>query len=96
MFINDVEGNELNVIKGANKSIPRKPDPMQALLISKQLNKSPGEFLYIGDTDIDMKTAKNAGMYGVGVLWGFREKNELVENGAKILVEQPIDILKII
>ena len=87
---------KFEVIKGANKSIPRKPDPMQALLISKQLNKFPEEFLYIGDTDIDMKTAKNAGMYGVGVLWGFREKNELVENGAKILVEQPIDILKII
>lgn len=92
-LLNDIK---FEVIKGANKGIPRKPDPIQALLISKQLNILIDQFLYIGDTDIDMKTALNAGMYGVGVLWGFREKKELEENGAKVIIDKPEDILKII
>ncbi len=85
---------KFEMVKGAVNNIPRKPDPIQALLISKQLNISPDSFLYIGDTDIDMKTAVNAGMFGVGVLWGFREKNELEENGAKAIVEYPEELLK--
>ena len=43
-----------------------------------------------------MKTAVNAGMKGIGVLWGFREKKELIENGAKMIIEQPEDLLKFI
>lgn len=91
-----LKGIKFKIVKGARNKIPKKPDPMQALLISEQLNIPPDDFLYAGDTDIDMKTAVNAGMKGIGVLWGFREKKELIENGAKMIIEQPEDLLKFI
>ena len=49
---------------------------------------------YLGDSMVDMQTAVNAGFLPVGVLWGFREKDELVENGAKILLEKPAELLE--
>ena len=61
---------------GARSSIPMKPDPTAALHIARRLNIPPAEFLYLGDTDVDMKTASAAGMYPVGALWGFRTTDE--------------------
>ena len=49
--------------------------------------------VYFGDSGIDMKTAVSAGMVPVGVLWGFKEKEELIENGAEYIIEKPIDII---
>ena len=52
--------------------------------------------IYVGDTGIDMQTAKNAGMYAVGVLWGFRTKAELIANGAKQVINNPLDLAGIL
>ena len=57
---------------------------------------SPDECLYIGDTNTDMKTGRGAGMHTAGVLWGFRDKEELQRNKAQYLVSRPEDILKIL
>ncbi len=72
-----------------------KPDPHGAIEISDKLGIFPEEFLYLGDTGVDMKTSVAAGMYPVGVLWGFRTKDELVDNGAKMLLEKPVDLMSI-
>ena len=50
-------------------------------------------FLYLGDSSIDMKTAVAAGMFPIGVLWGFRPAEELLKNGAKVIIERPMEIL---
>lgn len=81
-------------VSGAKPEFPNKPDPSVALSIIRDLKLDPSNFLYLGDTDVDMKTAINAGMFPVGVLWGFRNKEELLSNGAKIILEHPEELIK--
>jgi phosphoglycolate phosphatase len=64
-------------------------------LVQQQLGVAPHEVLYVGDSGIDMQTARNAGFAAVGVLWGFRDREELVEHGARWLVATPAAILPI-
>ena len=85
-----------DIVLGVNPSIKRKPDPQAALLIAGKLGIPAEKFLYLGDTNTDMQTAAACGMYAVGALWGYRDADELLANGAKILVEKPLDVLKIL
>lgn len=85
-----------DMIIGENESIPRKPDPQGALAIVEHLHIRPEEFIYVGDSEVDMKTAKAAGMFAVGVPWGFRSREELQREGADILIEHPMEIVKLI
>lgn len=80
-------------IVGQQDGFPRKPDPAGALRIAKSWGIPPSEILYIGDTGTDMQTAVAAGMCPVGVLWGFRERKELEEHGAQLVLERPQDLL---
>ena len=73
-----------------------KPDPACALEIAQQLGIAPERFLFMGDTGIDMQTALAAGMFPVGALWGFREKEELLQSGAKAIIAQPLELLKLL
>jgi len=84
---------QFEVVVGALPSVPKKPDPTAALQIARQLNIRTPEFLYLGDSDIDMKTATAADMYPIGALWGFRTADELLASGAKALIQQPVDLL---
>ena len=81
------------IVRGIKPGTPKKPNPTAALQIAAELNLTPAQILYLGDTNTDMQTATNAGMYPVGALWGFREAKELKANGAKALVEKPQDVL---
>ena len=85
-----------DVVLGARPSVPIKPDPSGALEIAARLSIPPAQFLYLGDTGTDMKTAVAAGMYPVGALWGFRTADELLAAGAKTLVRYPADLLKLL
>lgn len=76
-------------VQGSIPDTPKKPDPSSALQIADKLGLSPESILYIGDTPIDMKTANNAGMQAIGVSWGFRSANELVESGALMVINKP-------
>ncbi|RUA00737.1 MAG: HAD family hydrolase, partial [Deltaproteobacteria bacterium] len=64
-------------VLGQRPQVPKKPDPAGALEIASLMNLSPSAFIYMGDTAIDMQTARGAGMFAVGVLWGFRPAEEL-------------------
>jgi phosphoglycolate phosphatase len=87
-------GPKFDIVLGHKQGANPKPDPYGAIEISDKLGISPSQFLYLGDTSIDMKTAVTAGMYPVGVLWGFRTKDELLNNGAKLILEKPLDLLE--
>jgi phosphoglycolate phosphatase len=66
---------------------PTKPDPTAALEIARRLGVSAGECAFVGDSDIDMNTAKNAGMYAVGVSWGYRDGDVLRSAGADAVAD---------
>ncbi|MGD9948230.1 MAG: HAD family hydrolase [Desulfobulbus sp.] len=79
-------------IFGQRPGIPKKPDPAAALEVAELLGCLPQEILYVGDTSIDMRTARSAGMEPVGVLWGFRGADELREAGAAWLISHPREL----
>lgn len=83
-------------IRGARENFPKKPDPAGALEIAASLGLSPGECLYLGDTNTDMKTGKNACMDTIGVLWGFRSREELIAFGPSAVISEPKEIRQII
>ena len=83
-------------VHGQKKDVPKKPDPKAALDIVKCLDSSCENTYFIGDTKIDMQTAKNANMTAIGVLWGFRDEKELRDFGADFIVSNPLEILKIL
>jgi phosphoglycolate phosphatase len=82
-----------DAVLGQTDGLPKKPDPTGALQIAERLALGPAEILYLGDTATDMETAIRAGMYPVGALWGFRPRRELLESGARALVQVPGDLL---
>jgi phosphoglycolate phosphatase len=79
---------------GARDGIPSKPDPAAALEICQRWGLDPGEVLYAGDTNTDMQTARRGGMFALGVLWGFRTRQELQENGAQSVIAAPEQMLE--
>ncbi len=83
---------QFELVRGSIPSRPIKPDPTGALDIANEMGLPPSQFLYLGDTGTDMITANAAGMYPVGVLWGFRNAAELIQNGAKLLLDKPVQL----
>jgi phosphoglycolate phosphatase len=85
-----------DAVVGQREEVPTKPDPAGAIEIVKLLGIVPGEFVYVGDTAVDMKTAVAAGMLPVGALWGFRNRKELLEGGACALISRPVGLLEVL
>ncbi len=79
-------------VQGQRPEVAPKPDPAGALAIARALGVAPEEWLYLGDTDTDMQTARAAGMYPAGALWGFREAEELRAAGARALLDRPAEV----
>ena len=86
-------GIRFSKVVGARPDYPKKPDPSGARLISEYLEIAPDQMVYLGDSDVDMLTARGAGMLAVGVLWGFRTKEELLLNGADHLLNDPLELM---
>ncbi|HJC88518.1 MAG TPA: HAD family hydrolase [Candidatus Eisenbergiella intestinigallinarum] len=80
-------------VQGQREDIPRKPDPAGVYRIMEAFVLPAGDFLYVGDSGVDMKTGRAAGIFTVGVLWGFRDRKELVENGADAVISKPLELL---
>ena len=83
-------------ILGASQDYPLKPDPASATAIAEFLELDNSDILFIGDSNVDMITAKNAGMTACGVSWGFRSREELLAAGADHIVEKAEDILDLL
>ena len=83
-------------IQGQKEGLPIKPEPTGVYEILKAFGVEKSECLYFGDTNTDMKTGKNAGLYTVGVAWGFRPRTELEENHADVILDSPKDIVTLV
>jgi phosphoglycolate phosphatase len=83
-------------VLGAREGVPKKPDPEVALRIAAELEIPPGSWLFLGDSGIDMQTARAAGMTAAGVRWGFRGAEELEAAGAQHLLTTPEELLALL
>lgn len=81
------------VVAGARPGVPRKPDPAAAIATARALGVDPAHAAFVGDSNVDMRTAHGAGMLAVGCLWGFRGEAELRESGASVLLAHPLELL---
>ena len=88
--------HRFDIIRGALPGVPLKPDPAPALAIAADLGVSPGDCAFVGDTNVDMATARAAGMLAVGALWGFRTADELRQSGAAVLIASPLDLIDLL
>ena len=89
-------GDMFDMVAGKREGYPAKPDPALTLEVIAGLGAEPRECVFAGDSGMDMAVAVNCGAVPVGVLWGFRTKEELLQNGAEYLAEKPNDIFEII
>jgi len=83
----------IEVAIGERENIRKKPAPDTVLEALRQLGASKDGAVYIGDSDVDVMTAKNSGLPCISVLWGFRDKEFLIEHGATLFVKTPHEIL---
>ena len=84
------------IVAGLKVEALKKPNPSVALEISEKTAIPVEDFIFVGDTDVDMLTAKSAGMHPIGVVWGYRTKEELTASGAKFILETPLDLIKVL
>ncbi len=80
------------LVFGQREGVPLKPDPQAAIEIIEKNGSSPQASLFVGDTSVDIKTGKAAGMKTVGVTWGFRPTDELIAAGADIIISEPAEL----
>lgn len=88
---------EWTAIEGQRDSRPTKPCPDIVFDIMAKADVKPADVLYVGDSGVDIDTARNAGTEGAGVTWGFRPESELIEHGATHIihnVNQLLDLIK--
>ena len=83
-------------VLGQQEGIAKKPDPGQALAAAQAMGVAPAACLFLGDSAVDMETARRAGMAAVGAGWGFRPVQELREAGALRVIDHPLDLLDLL
>lgn len=85
----------ISVAMGENEmgGIPKKPAPEMVFAAMRELGSSPAECLYVGDSDVDIQTARNAGIDCLSVAWGFRSAEFLLQNGATHVIDEPSQML---
>ena len=89
-------GDAFEITYGQRPNHPTKPDPKTVYEVIESLNVKKEECIYVGDSDVDVNTAKNAGVKSVGVSWGFRGEGELREAGADYIIKNPIELIKLL
>ncbi len=90
----DYFGDLIEVAIGETATVAKKPAPDTVLSAMRQLNVSPEDCIYVGDSDVDIETAKNSGIPCISVTWGFRDEAFLLAHGASCIVNEPEQILK--
>jgi len=81
---------------GQRDYIPHKPDPAGLFMILDSFKIPPEECIYIGDSDVDMLTAKNAGVDAIGVTWGYCTKDEIKSAGGRVIIDEPSQLLDLV
>jgi phosphoglycolate phosphatase len=81
---------------GETAQIARKPAPDMVNQALAELSVTPEQAIYVGDSEVDLETAKNAGLSCVSVTWGFREESFLREHGAKTFIQTPLELLNLL
>ena len=81
---------------GVSETVPPKPDPVGVSSLVETLGVPAEGLMYLGDTATDMETAVGADLFAVGVLWGFREADELTQSGANVLLSRPAELLDVL
>ena len=84
------------MVQGAVKGFPTKPDPTLLHRLMSRMGATPADTLFVGDSNVDIRTAKNGGLTSCGVLWGFRGRTELEQEGADFIVETPEELADLI
>lgn len=87
---------QVDIAIGDRENLRRKPAPDSVLLALEKLGRAREEAVYVGDSDVDLATAKNAGLVCISVLWGFRDREFLAECGATTFVEKPMEIMDVL
>lgn len=83
-------------VYGQQEGLPAKPDPLFVKKILRAANVAEADALYCGDSDVDMQTARNAGVDACAVTWGFRTRDELAAYHPKFMADTPQDILSML
>lgn len=83
-------------VMGQSDAFPKKPDPAAFFFIQKSLGVRAEESVYVGDSDVDILLAKNAGIYSIGATWGYRSREELIAAGADALADSPAEVQEIL
>jgi len=86
-------GNYISLAIGERPTLAKKPDPATVEFALKELGSEKFEAVYIGDSEVDVKTAANSGIDAILVSWGFRSKQTLIDAGAKVIVDTPEELL---
>ena len=89
-------GVPFSLIRGGLDGVPAKPHPASALEAAKACGAEPAECAFVGDSDVDMKTALAAGMLPVGAAWGFRGREELRSAGAAVIIDSIAGVLPLL
>lgn len=84
---------QFHPVFGQRTGVARKPDPQAVWEIMKYHDVSAKQTLFVGDSEIDIQTAQNAGIFSVGVAWGYRNSELLLAQGVDLLIEQPSELL---
>ena len=93
--VKDFFGDIFDVVTGKMDEFPAKPEPDSLVYTIKTLGVEKKDCIYIGDSDVDVLTAHNAGIECIGVTWGNRDENVLLESGAEYIAHTPKEILAI-
>lgn len=95
-IVKELFGDRFSWVQGQCPQFPCKPNPQAVCHILDNMGLKPGDVLYIGDSGVDMETGKNAGINTCGVLWGFRDRQELLDHGACFFAENAEQLLAVI
>ncbi len=96
VLCNNILPNLCDAVLGTTPNNPTKPDPALTLRILQQLDVAPADCILVGDSDVDVHTAKNAGMRHVGVTWGYRNREALVSCGANAIANTVPELLTLL
>ncbi len=88
-----LDASDFVAVAGARPDAPLKPDPAVALAMSARFGLPPARVVYLGDSLVDMRTGTAAGMLPIGASWGFRTRGELLESGARVVIDHPLELL---